>query len=56
MGVSGSGTRRRVDMSIDTTDHGVVALRLNFLHRIGTLRPPQKLPDFGHDVMKPRAD
>ena len=40
MGVSGSGTRRRVDMSFDTTDHGVAALRLNFLHRIGTLPPP----------------
>ena len=56
MGLNGSGTRRQVDMSIDTTDRGVLALRLNFLQRIGTLPPPRKVPDFSHDVIKPRAD
>ena len=40
MGVIGSGTRRRVDMSIDATDHGIAAPPLNFLHRIGTTPPP----------------
>ena len=40
MGVRGSGTRRRVYVSIDATDHAAAALRLNFLHRIGTLPPP----------------
>ena len=41
MGVTGSGTRLRVNMSIDTTDHGVAGVRLNFPHRIGTLPPPE---------------
>ena len=40
MGVRGSGTRRQVYVSIDATDHAAAALRLNFLHRIGTLPPP----------------
>ena len=39
MCVSGSGTRLRMDMSIDATDHEVKAAWLNFLHRIGTLPP-----------------
>ena len=56
MGVNGSGTRRRVDMSIDTTDHGVVGLRLNFPPPDRYTPAPRKVPDFSHDVMKLRAD